>query len=82
MTNNMSSQQIIDGIINTPFVESYADANSEATLQQAIYMILQLLSEKNISNDILTVNKIDGNTLAMKYQLNSAITPTSITRII
>ena len=60
--------------------EDYAADNATVTLNQAIYMILSFLFEKNISGTTLTAKKKDGSTTAMTFTLDSATTPTSITR--
>lgn len=64
----------------TVMTESYNTDGSAPTLAQAIYVILQMLTEKSISSTTLTVKKLDGTTTAATFTLNSATTPTSITR--
>ena len=51
----------------------------EPTIAQAVLMILQWLTEKDVSGTTMTVKKPDGSTTAMTFTLNSE-TPTSITR--
>lgn len=50
------------------------------TIQQALYMILQFLTERAVSGTTMTVNKPDGSTALMTFTLNNAISPTAITR--
>lgn len=70
----------VDAILNTQLPEDYAADGFAPTLRQAIYMILQLLTEKHITGTTMTVNKLDGTTPAMTFELDNATDPTSITR--
>lgn len=60
--------------------ESYNADGSAPTPVQALMLILQMLTEKAISSTTLTVKKLDGTTTAATFTLDSATTPTSITR--
>jgi hypothetical protein len=50
------------------------------TVRQALYMIVQFLLERIVSGTTVTVKKVDGTTTLMTLTLDSATTPTSITR--
>lgn len=60
--------------------EAYATKGATVTLNQAIYMILQMLMEKSAATTTLTVNGLDGATPKMTFTTDSATAPTSITR--
>ena len=50
------------------------------TIQQALYMIVQFLTERSTSGLTMTVKKPDGASALMTFTLNDAVAPTSITR--
>lgn len=60
--------------------ESYATDGSAVTPVQMMYMLWSLAAEKNIVTTTLTAKKLDGSTTAMTFTLDSATSPTSITR--
>lgn len=72
--------EIRDGIFTGQMTESYNTDGTAPTLAQAVFLILQMLTEKSISSTTLTVKKLDGTTSAATFTLDSATTPTSITR--
>lgn len=63
----------------TGMTESYRSAGATPTPIQALYEILQNLTEFAISGTVKTVKKLDGSTTAKTYTLDSATAPTSIT---
>lgn len=67
-------------ILTTALTESYAADGAAPTLSQAVFAIQQMLQERSISSTTLTVKKLDGTTSAMTFTLDSASSPTSITR--
>jgi hypothetical protein len=67
-------------VLTTAMTESYSADGATATLAQAVYLIMQMLMEKSVSSTTLTVKRLDGSTTAATFTLNSATTPTSITR--
>lgn len=71
---------ILGNLLTTALTESYAADGAPATITQILYMILQMLTEKSVSSTTMTVKKLDGSTTAMVFALNSATTPTTITR--
>ena len=72
--------EIRDAIFTGQMTESYNTDGTAPTLAQAVFLILQMLTEKSISSTTLTVKKLDGTTSAATFTLDSATTPTSITR--
>lgn len=80
LATNVDTQAVVDAILNTPLAEIYPPDGTEPTLRQALYVLLALASEKSITGTTMTVNRLDGTTPAMTFELNSATNPTSITR--
>lgn len=72
--------EVVDSLTIDTIADSYATDGSQPTITQAILEILQMMTEKSISGTTLTVKKPDGSTSAMTFTLDSATTPTSITR--
>ena len=70
----------ITAIFTTQMTEAYAADGVAPTPAQALFMIQQILGDFSISGTVLTVREIDGATTAAKYNLDSATTPTDITR--
>lgn len=75
-----AAQEIADTVIARTLTESYAADGAAPTLQQALMLIQQMLTEMSISGTTMTVKKVDGVTTAATFTLNDATTPTSITR--
>jgi hypothetical protein len=50
------------------------------SVRQALYMLTQFLCERAVSGTTVTVKKVDGSTTLLTLTLDSATTPTSITR--
>ena len=67
-------------MIGRTLTESYAADGAAPTLQQALLLVQQMLTEKSISGVTMTIKKLDGATTAATFTLNDAVTPTSITR--
>ena len=70
----------IDAILTRQMTESYAADGAAPTLAQALFEIMQALTEFAISGTTITVKKRDGSTTAMTFTLDSATHPTSRTR--
>ncbi len=70
----------VSNILTTQMTEAYAADGAAPTLAQALMMIQQILGDFAISGTTLTVNKVDGATAAATFTLDSASTPTSLTR--
>lgn len=70
----------IDAILTRAMTESYNADGAAPTLAQALFAILQRLTEFSISGTTITVKKLDGSTTAFTLTLDSAGSPTSSTR--
>jgi hypothetical protein len=79
-TNNDKTGYALSATGSAALTEGYAADGATVTLNQGIYMILSILMEKSISSTTLTAKKLDGTTTAMTFTLDSATTPSSITR--
>jgi len=66
--------------MTTQMTESYNADGTAPTPAQALFVIMQMLTEMNISGTTMTVKKLDGSTTALTLTLNDASTPTSVTR--
>lgn len=64
----------------TALTESYAADGSPPTPAQALFLIMQRLTEFAISGTTVTVKKLDGSTTAATLTLDSDSAPTSSTR--
>lgn len=67
-------------LLTTAMTESYNADGAAPTPAQAIFLIMQMLTEKAITSTTLTVKKLDGTTTAATFTLDSSTAPTSITR--
>lgn len=72
--------EVVDVLRTDTLPDSYATDGGQPTIAQAVLMMLQFLTEKEVSGTTLTVNKPDGSTAAMTFTLDSGSAPTSITR--
>ncbi len=72
--------EVADAALTTQMTESYAADNVAPTLAQAMFLVQQMLTEFSISGVTLSAKKLDGSTTAATFTLNSATSPTSITR--
>jgi len=70
----------VDVLTIDTIADSYATDGNQPTIAQAILAIQQMMQEKSITGTTLLVKKPDGSTSAMTFTLDSATTPTSITR--
>lgn len=70
----------IDAILTRAMTESYNADGAAPTLAQALFAILQRLTEFSISGTTITVKKLDGSTTAFTLTLDDAGSPTSSTR--
>lgn len=70
----------VDAAFTTQMADSVPADGTIATREQAIYMILQFLTEASASGTTLTVRKVDGSTSLMTFTLDDGSNPTSITR--
>lgn len=67
-------------VMTTTMTESYAAVNVAPTPAQILFEQRALLAENNVTGTTVTTRKIDGSTTAATYDINSATTPTDITR--
>ena len=70
----------VSDVLTTAMTEAYGTDGSTFTVAQALYEICQGVTEFAIAGTTKTVKKRDGSTTAATYTLDSATTPTSITR--
>lgn len=75
-----STADTASAVLTTQMTESYAADGTAPTLAQSAFLIQQQLGEMAISGTTMTVKKIDGSTTAATFTINSATTPTAITR--
>lgn len=78
--NNLSASAAATAVLTTAITESYAADGAAPTLAQFISLVTAMLTEFAISGTTLTAKKLDGSTTAATFTLDSATSPTSITR--
>lgn len=76
----LTNATIASAVLTTAMTESYNTDGSAATLSQAAYVMMQMMTEISFSSTTATVKKLDGSTTAFTLTINDASTPTSITR--
>lgn len=71
-------------VANALTVDLLADSvhadGTRPTFAQAVYEIIQHLTERSVSGTTVTIKKVDGSTTLCTLTINDATTPTSITR--
>lgn len=75
-----TSAENATAVLLTQTTESYRADGAAPTLAQALCEILAHLGEASIAGTTLSLKKFDGTTTAMTFTLDSATTPTSVTR--
>ena len=82
MSSTMKAQinTEVDTAFTTQMPDSVAAHEAIPTREQALYMIVQILSEMAVSSTTMTVKKVDGSTSLMTFTLSDDTNPTSITR--
>ena len=83
ITNNATGITITDDArydLGRTLTEAYATDGSEATQTELLYMIWSAVSQYDISSTTITSRKLDGTTLAMTFNMDSATDPTSRVR--
>lgn len=70
----------IDALFTRALTESYNADGAAPTVAQALFVIMQRVTEFSIASTTITVNRLDGTTAAFTLTLDSATTPTSSTR--
>ncbi len=79
-THTHPISQIVSAMLTTVMTESYNADGSPPTLAQALYVVMQRLTDFAINGTTISVKKIDGTTQAYPLTINSATAPTSSTR--
>lgn len=79
-TGGLTAAAIAAAVLNTAMTEGYAADGAQATLTQALYLIMQSIIERSVSGTTVTIKKLDGITSAAVLTTNSATNPTSVTR--
>ena len=72
--------EVVDALTVDTIADSYAADGAQPTIAQAILAIQQFLFDKGVSSTTVTVKKPDNTTTAMTFTLDSATSPTTITR--
>ena len=70
----------VGAVLTTQMTESYSVDGSAPTAAQALYAVLQRLTEFSITDSTITVKRLDGSTTAFTLTLDDASAPTSSTR--
>jgi len=70
----------VDDLFATALADSIPTDGTRPSASQALYMLAQFMTERSVAGTTITVKKVDGTTTLMTFTLNSATTPTSITR--
>jgi len=70
----------IAALFTTVMTESYNTDGSDATPAQALYVIMQALTDFSISGTTITFRQLDGSTTAYTGTLSDATNPVSLTR--
>ena len=70
----------VDEILDDLLSDSIPADGSLPTVRQALYMLVQFMLERSVSGTTVTVKKADGTTSLFTLTLDSATSPTSITR--
>ncbi len=72
--------EIFNAVMTSQLTESYNTDGTAPTAAQALFLIMQMLTERSVSSTTLTVKRLDGSTTAATFTLDSASAPTSVTR--
>jgi len=70
----------IDALYTRALTESYNADGSPPTVAQALFLVMQMLTEMSISGTTMTIKKLDGTTTALTLTLNDSSAPTAVTR--
>lgn len=70
----------LTALFTTALTEAYAADGAAPTAAQAIFLIMQTLTEFAITGTAFRINKLDGSTQAASLTLNDATNPTAATR--
>lgn len=70
----------VDTAFTTQMADSVPTDGTIATREQALYLLLQFLTERAVTATTMTIRKVDGSTTLATFTLDDADNPTSITR--
>ena len=70
----------LDGVFSSALTESYAADGAAPTLNQALFMILGYLFERNLSGNTISCSKLDGSTVWGTFTIDSATATKTQTR--
>lgn len=73
-------QSEVQDALDATLADSVPADGTRPSIAQALYMLVQFMTERSVSGTTVTVKKVDGSTSLMTFTLNDATTPTSITR--
>lgn len=71
---------IFTAVLTTQLTEAYAAVGTAPTLAQAVFLVMQALTEFSVASTTVTSRKLDRSTTASTYTLDSSTSPTSRTR--
>lgn len=72
--------EVVDVLTVDLLADSVHADGTRPTLAQAVYEVIQYLTERSVSGTTVTVKKVDGSTSLCTLTINDATSPTSITR--
>lgn len=73
-------QSEVQDALDATLADSVPSDGTRPSIAQALYMLVQFMTERSVSGTTVTVKKADGSTSLMTFTLNDATAPTSITR--
>ena len=73
-------QSEVQDALDATLADSVPADGTRPSIAQALYMLVQFMTERSVSGTTLTVRKTDGSTALMTFTLNDATSPTAITR--
>ncbi len=79
-TTPPSAVAVAAAVLTTPLAESYPSLHSAPTLAQAMYMVMQRMTDFGVAGTTITVTKLDGATTAYTLATDSSTNPTTSQR--
>jgi hypothetical protein len=71
---------VLDVLVTDILADSVPSDGTRPSIAQAMYMVVQFLTERSVTGTTVTVRKVDGSTALYTLTLNDGTTPTSVTR--
>lgn len=71
--------EVEDGL-DVQLADSVPADGTRPTMRQALYMLYQYMTERDVAGTTVTINKVDGTTALFTLALDDGTTPTSISR--